>query len=374
MQSFLVYLFLFVSFNLFAQFPIINPEITEQVKKNLKKGIDSSKTGELTLASFNIRNLGNTQRSLKDFEILADLVDEADVVLFQEVGLGIFSQKGDEVADLKRLEAIKGIFQAYLGSNWKVILAKEASGTGSARETAMLAHRIQCKGFSISASQNLGYIDISQERDMAVFEIIIDSTHAIYLGSVHLTPKDPMRGEQMLNVANWMIANPDKPIIVMGDFNWGYQRSPRVKNYIGENYIRTLHQSGKIFQPFYHLSYLGKAKDEQLRTNMGFRKGGYFYDQFLVSPNIASEMADGGSFMEDCGIYAYEFSSEMKKRTDYWEERHLKGLEKYMKTSKLPKDELYKKILDSIHQQSEDFSTYILSDHRIIWMQIRLFN
>lgn len=374
MRTILVFLFLMINLQLFAQFPIINPEITEQVKKSLKKGIDTSKNGELTLASFNIRNLGNTQRSLKDFELLADLVDEADIILFQEVGLGIFSKKGDNPADLKRLEAVKAVFQAYLGTNWQVILANEASGTGSSRESVMLAHRIQCKGFGISSVRCADYVDISPERDMAVFEVTIDSAYTLHLGSVHLTPKDPMRGEQMQKVADWMIENAEKPIVVMGDFNWGYQRTSKVKNYIGENYIRTLHQSGKIFQPFYHLSYLGKAKDDQLRSNMGFRKGGYFYDQFLISPAIASEMADGGSFMEDCGIYAYELNSEMKKRVKYWEKRHLKGLEKYMKAAKLPKDELYKKTLDTIYQQSEDFSTYILSDHRIIWMQIRLFD
>ncbi|MCP4438984.1 MAG: hypothetical protein GY810_08585 [Aureispira sp.] len=373
MRTLLYFFLLFFAKETLAQFPIINPEITEQVKKNLRKGIDTSQHGELTLASFNIRNLGNTQRSLKDFETIVGLIDEADIVLFQEVGLGLFGKKGDDIHDLKRLEAIKGIFQAYLGSNWKVMLANQASGTGSARESVMLAHRVQCKGFRITSTEWLEYVDISIERDMALFRITIDSTYSLYLGSVHLTPKDPMRGAQMQNIANWMLENQERPVVVMGDFNWGYQRSSGVENYVGENYLRSLHQSGKIFQPFYHLSYLGKAKEGQLRTNMGFRKGGYFYDQFLTSPAIASEMAEGGIFLEDCGIYAYDLNMDMKKRTRYWEKRHLKGLEKYIKTAKLPKDELYKKILESIHRQSEDFSTYILSDHRVIWMQIQLF-
>ncbi len=50
----------------------------------------ASKEGELTIASLNIRNLGTRSRTLKDYEALVDLVDEADVVLFQEVGLGLY--------------------------------------------------------------------------------------------------------------------------------------------------------------------------------------------------------------------------------------------------------------------------------------------
>ena len=50
--------------------------------------INKSKQNELTIVSFNIRNLGARQRSLKDFAGIADLLDESDVVMIQEAGLG----------------------------------------------------------------------------------------------------------------------------------------------------------------------------------------------------------------------------------------------------------------------------------------------
>ena len=58
----------------------------------------------------------------------------------------------------------------------------------------------------------------------------------------------------------------------------------------------------KLFMPFRHISYLKKASATQLRTNLGGRKEGHFYDQFLMSPNLADKLADGGELLKDCGM------------------------------------------------------------------------
>ncbi len=64
-----------------AQFPTVSQGDVQPNDKRLGDPIGESKEGELTIASFNIRNLGNQKRSLNDFESIADLFDEADVVM-----------------------------------------------------------------------------------------------------------------------------------------------------------------------------------------------------------------------------------------------------------------------------------------------------
>ena len=261
--------------------------------------------GELTIASFNIRNLGSRQRSLKDYEAIAALIDEADVVMVQEAGLGVYS--GTQVSDSarERLDAVVAVFQMYLGSNWVVTRAFRPSGTGAGRETALLAYRKQADGYRMEATW-AGYVDLGEKRDMATFRLTliqdeIGTTKDLLLGSVHLTPEDPDRSDQMLKVVAWLEGHSDERAIVMGDFNWGYKKTSGVENYRGETQVRALHEAGKLFQVFHALSYEGKSNKSQLRTNMGFRSSGYFYDQFLLTPILAGEMADGGQFLEDCG-------------------------------------------------------------------------
>jgi hypothetical protein len=53
--------------------------------KILYKPIPKSDDDELTLVSFNVRNLGARSRSIKDYAILVDLIDETDIVFLQEV-------------------------------------------------------------------------------------------------------------------------------------------------------------------------------------------------------------------------------------------------------------------------------------------------
>ena len=175
-----------------------------------------------------------------------------------------------------------------------VLSAEGPSGSGADAETCILAHRKKGKGFEMSA-QWVDYVDLGDKRDMAVFKLTTkqgQNQTDYQLGSVHLTPDDPDRGEQMIKVADWLVAQGSKPSIVMGDFNWGYKKKSGVENYRGENKVTELHEQEELFQLFHSLSYLGKGSTGDLRTNKGFRKGAYFYDQFLMTPALANQLAD----------------------------------------------------------------------------------
>lgn len=364
----------------YAEFPVITKGDISPIDHKLGKAIDKSKQGELTLASFNIRNLGARQRSLKDYTSIVDLIDESDVVMIQEAGLGVYKGNSVSKSAKKRMKSVEAIFQLYLGDNFIVKMPPTPSGTGNESESTILVYRKKGIGYSMSAEWD-GYVDIGDKRDMAVFKLTLQknaTTKNLYVGSVHLSPKDPHRGEQMLKLVDWVTSQQNKEIVVMGDFNWGYQKVSGVENYKGEKRIRQLHDSGEIFQLFYHLSYLEKGSENDLRTNMGFRKNGYFYDQFLLTPNLANDLTDGGSFQKDCGILAFDlYSSKMKKVINYWSGKRRYGLDRYFKLSNLqPEDNLdvYEKTLKKVTNQSADDATYILSDHRIIWMKLRVWD
>ncbi|WP_089717857.1 endonuclease/exonuclease/phosphatase family protein [Candidatus Entotheonella palauensis] len=364
-----------------ADFPVIDQLDVVPNDPRLKGPIDVSKPGELTIASFNVRNLGSRQRSLKDFEAIVDLIDEADVVMVQEAGLGVYDGRKVSNPERERLDAVVAVFQMYLGSGWVVTRAVRPSGTGAGRETAMLAYRRQAMGYSMDATW-AGYVDLGEKRDMATFRLTLiqdETANAkdLLLGSVHLTPDDPDRGSQMIKVAAWMEGQSDERAIAMGDFNWGYRKKSGVENYRGEAQIRALHENGKLFQVFHALSYEGASKDQQLRTNMGFRKKGYFYDQFLLTPILASEMADGGKFLEDCGLIAFGVHyRHMKDVTKRAMKRRQYGLDRFIKNAAINTEEThtkaYAKTLREIERQAKNDATWILSDHRVIWMQLKV--
>jgi len=109
---------------------------------------------------------------------------------------------------------------------------------------------------------------------------------------------------------------------------------------------------------------------------MGFRKGGYFYDQFLMSPSLANQMADGGELQKDCGILAFDIRSKMmrdainraKKTRSY-------GLGRFTKHADIDMaehQESFKKAEKDIVNQAANDATFIVSDHRIIWMQLSM--
>ena len=69
--------------------------------------------------------------------------------------------------------------------------------------------------------------------------------------------------------------------------------------------MTSLNAQGTVFQPFADISYLDRGVADKFRTNMGFRKVGKMYDQFLLSASLANQLADGGWFFEDIGIVAF---------------------------------------------------------------------
>lgn len=374
---------LFLSFFLFAtashaEFPVVDRGDFIPNDKRLCKPINESKQDELTIASFNIRNLGARQRSLRNFEGITDLIDESDVVMIQEAGLGVYNGLAVSTNQMKRMKAVTAVLQINLGDNWMVIVPPSPSGTGRGTETTIIAYKKICKGYEISAEWD-SYVDLGDKRDMAVFKLILSKnidSKDIHVASVHLTPKDPDRGQQMIKVAEWLVSQKQNRVVVMGDFNWGYKKTTGVDNYEGEQRVRELHESEDIFQLFYELSYLGKSNGTKLRTNMGFRSGGYFYDQFLMTPVLANEMADGGKLLQDCGILAFDIQSkQMKDTINYWKAKREYGLVKYLKNANITVDtnqQAYDKTKKNIVDQAANDATFIISDHRIIWIQLKV--
>lgn len=134
-------LFLLLAFSIHAA-ELPTPPKAEGLQpgdKKLSEPIGTSKEYELTIASFNIRNLAGNKRRLKDFAVLADLIDEADVVLVQEVGLGLYDKDEDVSAkEAKYLEAIVNNFKLFLEEGWVVESAPNPSGSGKGIETKSL--------------------------------------------------------------------------------------------------------------------------------------------------------------------------------------------------------------------------------------------
>ena len=116
----LAVLALVLSATALADFPVIDMGNIKPNDPKMRKPIDKSKEGELTIVSYNIRNLGSRRRSLKDFGLLADVMNEGDIVFIQEAGLGVHSGSTVTSAQRRRMNAAQNALQASLGGDWVV--------------------------------------------------------------------------------------------------------------------------------------------------------------------------------------------------------------------------------------------------------------
>ena len=362
-----------------ADFREVTPNQTAPNSTELAKPIDRSDPGELTISSFNVRNFGTTERSLKDIYTIVNLVDESDIVVFQEAGLGLFKTWPLSEDNQKIWEASLNALVTFFGPGWEVITAGSPTGE-MGRETTILAHRINTNDFLLSVEWK-EYIDLGPRRDMAVFLVKMqggDKSHMLQLGSVHLKPEDPYRGTEMKRVADWLVEQESIPTVVLGDFNWGYGNGSQEKAYMGEKYVKKLHDDERLFQVFAALSYIGKGTKKQFRTNMSFRADGKMYDQFLLSPVLAEKLADGGKLLEDFGFVAFDVKND---RWNYLVKRDSKRMQVSLKEFKEMVNLDWKKyasnhadIKNTLLSMARERSTHRISDHRPIWLQLRLFD
>lgn len=339
----------------------------------LGRPIPESTGSELTIVSWNIRNLGAYNRSIKDYNAMVNLVDEADIVVLQEVGLGLL--RSDMLTDAQAitLRSVQSLWQIRLGDSWEVVVAPDASGSGGGRETSMVAHRKVRNGNPISVTWE-GFHELGASRDMAVWKIDLSDNTTILAGSVHLTPSDPARGQEMINMAQWLVDHKNEHAMVMGDMNWGYQRTSGVENYLGEEKIIELDESGDIYHVFKNFSYLGSGNARVLRTNMGFRRGAFFYDQFLLSPPLSEKLTHGANFLQDTGMIAFGvYNSYMQNSIQRAERSRGYGLSRYSHYENGGIDQgNVDKATNDISTQSNNDATWSLSDHRPIWLKINV--
>ena len=361
-----------------ADFPALSTSHVPPTHTSLASPIDRSGPGELTLASFNVRNLGARERSLKDFEAIVDLVDEADIVLFQEAGLGLFRESTPGATVDKRLQVILSAFSIYFGPGWELITAETPTGTGSGRETTIVAYRERGNGFRLSVEWQ-EYVDLGPLRDMAVFRVRSFSdggTWTLQLGSVHLKPKEPHRGREMTKAVDWLARQAAVPAIVAGDFNWGYRKEGEAEPHKGEGHVTSLHEQGTVFQAFADISYLDAGGADEFRTNLGFRSKGKMYDQFLLSASLANRLADGGRLLEDIGIVAFDVRNRRMKKLVKKEEKGMeKALDVFLSKSKLDRTKYESSLEEArarVRTLARERATYRISDHRPIWIQLKV--
>jgi hypothetical protein len=101
----------------------------------------------------------------------------------------------------------------------------------------------------------------------------------------------------------------------------------------------------------------------------------HVYDHFLVSPDLAQQMADGGKLLEDCGIIALIHDKAMKKAVKSFITKRESGLSHYI--ANLPDEvevemEAYNKAVAAVKKGAVGDASYLVSDHRVIWIQFKV--
>jgi len=345
--------------------------------------IELSGNEALTIVSFNVRDMSGRKRTLEDFQELARLVEGADILVLQEMGAKAFKTNGENELLMERLEAFTDVLQSYLGDEWQFVFAKSATPEtfGGAAEIPCIGYRTSRNAINLHAKWS-GYYDLGEARDMGTFQISCNKgakKESFTIGTVHTKPTCPGRGNELLRIADYIEEHEEENYILTGDFNWGYY-STCTDKYIGEERLTQQHDDGTVFQVFHTISYTGKGKDENFRTNLDIRSTAQMYDQFFVCKNFADQLADGGSLGKDCGFVSYSTNKYFESRMDDIVRDQLKGVKAYMKTQGFGSNEPETKAaLDLTEKEIRasyllaDRATHTMSDHKPIWLQINIF-
>ena len=351
--------------------------------KVFTKPVDNSGSGELTIISFNVRDVKGTNRTLEDFQALADLVDEADIVVFQELGAKGYRSRGSNDEMYERFDAMAAVYKSYLGDEWEFVMAKSPTPQklSAGTELPCIAYKKEVNGMNIRASWN-DYFDLGERRDMGMFNVTCEKgnrTENFTIGSVHTKPSCPERGDELLKIAEYVETNQNEKFIIMGDFNWGYY-STCSNGYKGEDKLKALHESGKVYQVFHDISFTGKGKADDFRTNLNLRSTPQMYDQFLVCKAYANKLSEGGKLGSDCGFFDFSEQKYFQDAVSDEVRGQIKGVKAYMKKNgeSYTTDEgkaTLKEMEEYIRKRSTtiDAATHHMSDHKPIWMQLKLF-
>ena len=365
-----------------SDFPVDSASIGNEIGEPT----DSLITEELTIVSFNIRDVKGTKRTLEDFQEIARMIGGADIVVFQELGAKGFKKSGKNKAMLDRFDAMAAVYVAYLGNEWEFVFAPEATPIemGIGAELPCVAYRKNRGKLSINVDWK-EYYDLGDRRDMGMFNVICKQgsiEERFVIGSVHTKPDAPERIEEINRIADYIDENVDSKFILMGDMNWGYQTSKKKfpDRYNAEERIVQQHADGKVLQVFNSISYTGPGSDDDFRTNLDIRKVGQMYDQFLVCKAYSSKMAHGNKLDEDCGFYSFSEEDYFQDAVDDEVNNLIKGYKVYLKRQglKMSSKEAKAKIKEMeeyviTNAPPNEGPTHRLSDHKPIWMQLKLF-
>jgi deoxyribonuclease-1-like protein len=160
----------------------------------------------LTIVSWNIANLG---KSKDDSEIafMADMVDEGDIVVIQEVVAG----NGGAQAVARLADALN-----RRGAKWDYVVSNPTSGSKGSERYAYFwkPKNVKLKGKAWLETNSADWID--REPYMARFQW---GTETLLLANLHAVPKNKFPNveiEKLKDLPNWY---PDDAIVLMGDCN-----------------------------------------------------------------------------------------------------------------------------------------------------------
>lgn len=350
---------------------------------SFQEPIELSQNEALTIVSFNVRDMAGRQRTLEDFQEMARLMEGADILVLQEMGAKAFKKSGNNDDLMARLVASTEVLKSYLGPEWEFVFADNATPEtyGGAAEIPCIGFRTTRDAVTINATWS-GYYDLGEARDMGTFNVTCSkgaSKETFTIGSVHTKPSCPGRGEEMLRIANYIEEHEDDNYILLGDFNWGYYSTCSNK-YDGEEKLTELHDDGSVFQVFHTISFTGKGKDDNFRTNLDKRSTAQMYDQFFVCKNYADQLADGGSLGKDCGFVSFSTNDYFEDRMDDVVREQVNGVKAYMRTQGFKsKDDETKAAVAATEEEilsshlTVDKASHKMSDHKPIWIRINMF-
>jgi hypothetical protein len=300
--------------------------------------------GRLLLATWNIREFGNSKQGVRAYEPLfyiAEIIDHFDLVAVQEVR--------DDLTLLNRLIDI-------LGSWWKVLLTDVTEGRPGNRERMAFLYDSRKLSFGGLAGEIVlppapqkggGYLAADQLARTPYmvgfragwFKFTICTTHILYGDSVK---NDPRREREIRELANFLAARVSEPhawarnMIMLGDFNIF---APQ------DTTMSAIREAGFVVPP----------QLEALPSNALKNK---HYDQIaFIAPDIRDHLD-----LCQAGVFDF-FESVYTLADEKLYERAMGNRYTIMKDGR-PRDDGQRR------RYYRDWRTYQMSDHLPMWIEL----
>lgn len=260
-----------------------------------------SQKKEITIISWKLKHFDSLNAEEIKLRNLSTIIKYADITVLQ----GIKIEKSLDFES--KLNALILHWKLDLGPGWEII---QSTPYGISQDFAqyhlLVYRRTGLDNYTAINSKFQDLYELSDQNKLAIFSINFERkgvSKTFEIGSINLSDECSKKNIELLSIGNYAKNNIDNNFVLAGNLNFGSTFACNRNNrFLGENYLRNLHDTENFFLLFELISFGGEGKEigfSSVPSSSSDNKG--MLDQFIISNSLADSFAGGTGLGADCG-------------------------------------------------------------------------